>query len=90
MIVLAGSSTRVPSMAKLKFKDVVICRAERFSVGVEEASGKFYVAIPVSNSPVDYEEYYQIDHDAFARYKADPKAALGFVSAAAIAKRTSI
>jgi hypothetical protein len=69
----------VPSMAKLNFKDVIICREERFSVGVEESSGKFYVAIPVSNSLVDYEEYYQIDQDAFARYTADPKAALSFV-----------
>ena len=66
-------------MAKLRFEDVVICRKERFSVGVEESSGRFYVAIPASNSLVDYEEYYEIDQDAFARYKADPKAALGFV-----------
>ena len=66
-------------MAKLKFRDIVICREERFSVGVEESSGKFYVAIPVSSGLVDYEEYYEIDRDAFARYVADPKAALDFV-----------
>ena len=66
-------------MAKLRFKDVVICKQERFSIGVEESSGRFYVAIPVSNSYVDYEEYYEIDPEAFERYRADPNTALDFV-----------
>ena len=66
-------------MSRLKFKDVVICREERFSIGIEESSGRFYVAIPVSNGLFDYDEYYEIDREAFARYQADPKAALGFV-----------
>jgi hypothetical protein len=66
-------------MGKLKFKDVVVCREERFSIGVEESSGRYYLAIPVSNSLVDYEEYYEIDREAFVRYQANPKTALGFV-----------
>ena len=65
-------------MGELKFNDVVICREERFSIGVEESSGRFYLAIPVSNRLVDYEEYYEINREAFARYQADPKAAIGF------------
>lgn len=66
-------------MANARFKDVVVDRQERFAVGVEEASGRFYVSIPVSNGLVDYEEYYEIDADAFALYCKEPKAALGFV-----------
>jgi hypothetical protein len=66
-------------MGTARFKDVVVCREARFSIGVEETSGRFYVAIPVSNGLVDYEEYYEIDAAAFARYRDDPKAALGFV-----------
>jgi hypothetical protein len=63
----------------MKFKDVVVNREERFSVGVEEDSGKHYVSIPVSNGMVDYEEYYEIDPATFERYRADPASALDFV-----------
>lgn len=66
-------------MGRLSFNDVVVCREERFSIGIEETSNRFYVAIPVSNNLVDYEEYYEIDREAFVRYQANPKAALGFV-----------
>jgi len=54
-------------------------REERYSVGVEEDSGKHYVSIPVSNGLVDYEEYYEIDQRTFERYRADPDSARDFV-----------
>jgi hypothetical protein len=63
----------------MKFKDVVVNRDERFSVGVEQDSGKHYVSIPVSNGLVDYEEYYEIDQPTFEGYVADPSSALEFV-----------
>lgn len=63
----------------MKFKDVVMNRQERFSVGVEEDSGKHYVSIPVSNGLVDYEEYYEIDLLTFERYCADLESARDFV-----------
>lgn len=63
----------------MKFKDVVVSREQRFSVGVEEDSGKHYVSIPVSNGLVDYEEYYEIDQPTFERYRANPETALDFV-----------
>ncbi|MBX3500334.1 MAG: hypothetical protein KF889_12875 [Alphaproteobacteria bacterium] len=66
-------------MGKAKFSDVVVCKEERFAIGVEEASGRLYVAIPVSNGLVDYEEYYEIDAEAFARYRDDPGSARDFV-----------
>lgn len=65
-------------MVELRLKDIVVCKKGRFSIGVEESSGKFYVSIPVSNSRVDYEEYYEIDEATFARYQADLHAALDF------------
>jgi hypothetical protein len=67
------------TMAELKFKDLVACREKRFSLGVEESSGKFYLSVPVSNGVVDYEEYYEIDRETFGRFRTDPKSALGFV-----------
>ena len=44
-----------------RFLDLYINKEHRFSLGVEEATGKFYISIPVSNSMVDYEEFYEID-----------------------------
>ncbi len=64
----------------MKFKDVAVNREERYSLGVEEDSGKHYVSIPVSNGLVDYEEYYEIDQPTFERYRADLGSARDFVT----------
>ena len=63
----------------MKFTDTLVQRDERFALGLEETTGKFYLSIPVSNGLVDYEEYYELDRAAYERYLADPKAALPFV-----------
>lgn len=55
----------------MKFNDVAVHKEGRYSLGVEEESGKYYVSIPVSNRMVDYEEYYEIDKPTFERYRAD-------------------
>lgn len=49
----------------MKFVDKHVFREERFSIGVEETTGKCYLSIPVANPYVDYEEYYEIDADQF-------------------------
>lgn len=53
----------------MKFTDKHVFRNERFSVGVEETTGKYFISIPVANPFVDYEEYYEIDA---AQYHACP------------------
>lgn len=63
----------------MKFQDAFVSREMRFSLGVEEESGKYYLSIPVANRMVDYEEYYEIDRAAFERYRTDPTAAEGFL-----------
>lgn len=63
----------------MKFNDAFVSRELRFSLGVEEESGRFYLSIPVANRMVDYEEYYEIDRAAFERYRTDPAAAAGFL-----------
>ena len=63
----------------MKFKDVAVNRDERYSLGVEQDSGKYYVSIPVSNGMVDYEEYYEIDQPTFERYRTDLGSARDFV-----------
>lgn len=63
----------------MKFNDIAISRENRFSIGVEEISGKYYLSIPVSNQYVDYEEYYELSKDMFESFKADMDSALNFV-----------
>lgn len=64
----------------MKFKDVVVNKAERFSIGVEEESGRFYVSFPVRNDFAEYEEYYEIARTRFEQFQQDGAAALAFVS----------
>ncbi|MBO3746036.1 hypothetical protein J5X84_08165 [Streptosporangiaceae bacterium NEAU-GS5] len=59
----------------MRFRDVVVNREERFSIGIEEESSRFYVSIPVSNPYVDYSEYYEIDAATFERFIGDAVAA---------------
>ncbi|OZG73601.1 hypothetical protein BTA51_11225 [Hahella sp. CCB-MM4] len=53
----------------MKFKELFFSKEKFFSVGIEEDSGGYYLAIPVSNSRVDYEEYYKLDRDIFDSHK---------------------
>ena len=62
----------------MKFNDIIVNRAERFSIGVTD-EGQHYVAIPVSNPYLDYEEYYAIDQASFDRFCADPTLARDLV-----------
>lgn len=52
----------------MKFKEIVVNRTLRFSLGYEEENSIYYLAIPMSNSVVDYEEYYKISKDDFDDY----------------------
>ncbi|AZD83093.1 MULTISPECIES: hypothetical protein [Pseudomonas] len=63
----------------MKFNDILFSESERFSIGIEEDSGKFYVSIPVSNRMIDYEEYFEIDKTSFDLYINNPTSALSFV-----------
>ena len=41
-------------------------------------SGRLYLSIPVSNGPVDYEEYYELTPDEYEQFLADVKGAADF------------
>lgn len=59
-----------------------VSRELRFSLGIEQDSGRYYLSIPVANRMVDYEEYYEIDQATFERFRTDPDAAQGFLARA--------
>lgn len=55
----------------MKFNDLFFSKEKRFSVGIEENSGNYYISIPVSNRLADYEEYYRIEKAAYEKHKND-------------------
>lgn len=63
----------------MKLNDVWVNREERFSIGIEETTGRFYVSFPVRNAMIDYEEYYVIDQARFDLFQKDSDTALAFV-----------
>lgn len=65
----------------MSYDDHFFSREDRYSIGVETSSGKRYVSIPVSNGPLDYEEYYEITNEQYSDFLADRVAALQFVEA---------
>ena len=64
---------------KLKPRDEFTSRENRYSLGVDELSGRHYASIPVTIRVVDYDEYYELSDDDYVRFLADPVSALAFV-----------
>jgi hypothetical protein len=64
---------------KLKPRDEYSSRENRYSLGVDELSGRRYASVPVTIGVVDYEEYYELTDEQYARFLADPVAALAFI-----------
>lgn len=62
----------------MAYNDTFFSRADKYSIGVETDSGLYYVSIPVSNGPLDYEEYYQIDREQYDAFLTDTTAAIAF------------
>jgi hypothetical protein len=52
----------------MRFADTSVNREQRFSIGRELESGRYYLSIPVSNRTADYEEFYEIDRQAHDAY----------------------
>ena len=58
----------------MKFADTHVNKEYRYSLGSETESGRFYLSIPVSNSLVDYEQYYEISKGAYDAYPENVEA----------------
>ena len=54
----------------MQFDDIFVFKKERFSVGIERDSKKYFLSIPVNNGLVEYEEYYEIDKADFERFSS--------------------
>jgi hypothetical protein len=65
---------------RLKPSEEFFSRENRFSLGLDEASGRHYAEFPVTIGVADFSEYYMVDDESYARFLADPALALAFVN----------
>jgi hypothetical protein len=65
----------------MKFDDTHFSKEDRYSIGVESISGRYYASIPVSNGIVDYEEYYELTQDQYQEFLREREAAIEFIEA---------
>ena len=61
-----------------RFNDTQVFREQRFSIGVDNQTNSHFLAIPVANQMVDYEEYYCLSVDQFALFSKDVVAGAAF------------
>ncbi|WP_240230393.1 hypothetical protein [Devosia lacusdianchii] len=64
-----------------RFIDDFVSREQRFSLGRDTRTGGLYLSTPVSGRRLaaEYEAYFTIDAGEYARFRADPALADGFV-----------
>jgi hypothetical protein len=60
------------------FLDQLVRKENRYSLGTETTSNKKYLSIPVANSFVDYEEYYEITLEQFDAFDINVNEAVIF------------
>ncbi|MGD1239167.1 hypothetical protein [Mycobacterium seoulense] len=65
----------------MNFDDIYFSLEDRYSIGVESQSRRYYASIPVSNGIVDYEEYYELTPDQYRHFLRDREAAIEFIDA---------
>ena len=61
-----------------RFNDTQVFSEQRFSIGVDNQTNSHFLAIPVANQMVDYEEYYRLSVDQFALFSKDVVAGAAF------------
>ena len=59
----------------------MVDREGRFAIGRDRLTGQAYLAIPVANRRVDYEERYGLSEAEYDRLRADREAARVFAQA---------
>jgi len=58
----------------MNFNDTLVNTDERFAIGIEETTGKYYISISVNNRMVDYEEYYELSKGSYLLFLKDSSA----------------
>jgi hypothetical protein len=74
----------------MKFEDVYFSKAERYSLGMEADSHRYYISIPVSNGIVDYEEYYAVSDEQYEVFLSNRSDAVSFADACRMHKHDDL
>lgn len=61
-----------------RFLATKVSKAGRYSLGLDNISGKHFLSIPVANRAVDYEEYYAISVDDYTAMTSSETLAFHF------------
>lgn len=64
-----------------RFIELTVNLEERYSLGRDEATGDYYLSIPVSNQMIDYEEFYRLSADEYESFAHDASTAAAFADA---------
>lgn len=64
----------------MRTEDILVNAIERFSIGVDRDSGRYYLSIPVSNRLVDYEEHYELTELEYQNLMSDTALATHFAA----------
>ncbi len=66
-----------------RFTDLFVSREYQFSLGVDEQAGSRYLSTPITKNGLhhlaEYEAYYRIEAEEFARFRNDPASAVEFI-----------
>lgn len=62
----------------MKFEKAFVSREHRYSMGKEAESDTYYLAIPMSNQLIDYNEYYKLSAEQYETFRRDPSLAIEF------------
>jgi len=55
----------------MKFRATKVTQTGRYSIGIEEESGKYYVSFPVRGMIIEDEEFYEITPAEFKLFSED-------------------
>jgi hypothetical protein len=64
---------------KKRFEETYFSREDRYSLGIDLKVDGHFLAIPVSNGVVDYNEQYALTPDQYQLFTTDHAAAVQFV-----------
>lgn len=68
-------------VTKDPFSEISFSVAHRFSFGSDLHTGEFYLAIPVSNGAVDYNEHYRVSTEVAGSFATDLQSCIAFAEA---------
>lgn len=66
-------------MFEKRFEETYFSREHRYMMGIDYKGTGFYLAIPVTNGVVDYNEQYGITPEQYELFMSDQQAAVQFV-----------